>query len=201
FTTVGSAGDKVELTNGTTYAPDDANPAPFPNPLHTATPVVGAAWTTTAAMITQVRTDMGIAFTFLKADPNPGAPTQVMPTQLGGQTLTRGVYKTASNVLLTTGPLHLDAQGDPNSVFIFVIGGTLTIGAPSGAIILDNQAQAKNVYFVTSGLTIIEAGQIVHGNIFATSQVNVLAGANITGRLWAQSDQVTLIGDTVTKAP
>ena len=80
-------------------------------------------------MLTQSKTDLGIAYTFLAANPNPGAPTQVCPTEPGGLTLTRGVYKTAANVTIETGTLYLDAQGDPDSVFIFSIDGTLTTGA------------------------------------------------------------------------
>jgi hypothetical protein len=201
FTPGASAGTFDELTNGMSYASDDANPAPYPYPLHYSTPVVGEPWTTTGAMLTQAKTDLGIAYTFLAADPNPGAPTQVCPIQLGGQVLTRGVYKTAANVEITTGPLYLDAQGDPNSVFIFSIDGTLTTGAPGGNIILGNGAQAKNVYFRSGGATVIGSGTIFYGNIFAWSQVNVLADANITGRLFAVTDQVTLISDIVTKAP
>jgi hypothetical protein len=151
-------------------------------------------------MITQVRTDLGIADTFLAADPNPGAPTQVSPIELGNLVLTRGVYRSASNLSITTGPLHLDAQGDPNSVFIIVTDGTLTTGA-AGSIILDNQAQAKNVYWRSAGITTIAAGTTFYGNVFAVTQVNVLAGANVTGRLFARTDQVTLISDTVTRAP
>ena len=144
---------------------------------------------------------MGIAYTFLAADPNPSAPTQACPAQLGGQTLTRGVYKSSIDVLLTTGPLHLDAQGDPNSVFIITIDGNLTVGAPSGAIILEGGALAKNVYWRVSGITTIEAGIIFYGNVFSWAQINVLAGAQITGRLFSVNEQVTLISDTVTKAP
>jgi hypothetical protein len=200
FTATGPAGDYTQLTNGTSYAFDDANPAPFPNPLHFATPVVGAPWTTTGAMITQVRTDLGIANTFLSAATNPGAPTQVCPTELGGRVLNRGVYLTASNVSITTGPLHLDAQGDPNAVFIFTTDGTLTTGA-LGSIILDNGALAKNVYWRSAGITTIAASTIFKGNVFAATQVNVLDNAIITGRLFAVTGQVTLINDNVTKAP
>jgi len=200
FTPTGPAGDFTELTNGTSYAPDDANPAPFPYPLKSATLVVGDPWATTGTMITQVRTDLGNADTFLAADPNPGAPTQVCPIELGTLVLTRGVYKTAVDVGITTGPLHLDAQGDPNAVFIFSIGGTLTTGA-SGSIVLDNGALAKNVYFRTAGITTIAAGTTFYGNVFANTQVNVLAGANVTGRLFAITDRVTLISNTITKAP
>jgi hypothetical protein len=151
-------------------------------------------------MLTQANTDLGIAATFLAADPNPSASTQVCPLELGTLVLTRGVYKTASNVGITTGSLTLDAQGDSNAVFIFNIGGTLTTGA-SGSIILANGAQAKNVYWRTAGITTIAAGTTFYGNVFATTQINVLAGANITGSLFAITDRVTLISDTVTKAP
>jgi hypothetical protein len=206
FTPAGPAGDYAELKGSTwagmastSYAPADANPAPFPYPLHYATP--HAVYATTGAMLTQAHTDQGIAQTFLNADPNPTATSQVCETELGTLTKTRGVYKTASNVGITTGSLTLDAQGDPNAVFIFVIGGTLTTGAPGGSIVLSNGAQAKNVFWSTAGTTVIGAGTIFYGSVFAATQVNVLAGAQITGSLYAITDRVTLIADTVTKAP
>jgi len=200
FTAGVNAGELTQLTNGLSYAADDTNPAPYAYPLHYSTPVIGAPWTTTGAMLTQANTDLGIADTFLAADPNPNVASQLCPTELGTLVLTRGVYKVASNVGITTGPLHLDAQGDPNAVFIFNIGGTLTTGA-SGSIVLDGGAQAKNVYWRTSGITTIAAGTTFYGNVFATTQVNVLAGAMITGSLFAITDRITLISDTVTKAP
>lgn len=202
FTTVGSQGGFFELTNGLSYAPEDANPLPFPYPLHFATLPVGAPWTSTAAMLTQAKTDLGIANTFLKTDPNPGAATKVCPTQLGGLTLTPGVYYTAASVLITTGALQLDALGDPNAVWIFSIDGSLTTGAPGGNItFVGGVGKAKNVFWRTSTKTIIGAGTTFNGNVFAWTQVQVLAGANVTGSLFALTDQVTLISSTVTKAP
>lgn len=186
FTPGANPGQFTELTNGLSYAHDDTDSS------------LNGGYPSTIAFIDQVRTDLGNAYTFLGADPNPTAPTQVSPTELGTLTLTRGVYKTDSNVGITTGPLYLDAQGDPNSVFIFSIGGILTIGAPSGAIILQNGAQAKNVYFVTGGKTVIEAGRSVYGNIFSFEQINLLDSATITGRLYSVNEQVTLISNAVT---
>jgi len=202
FTPNGSTGNFIELTNGTSFAPEDSNPAPFPYPLHYATPVVGAEWTSTGAMLTQAATDLGIANSFLAADPNPSAATQVCPTELGLQVLTPGVYKTASNVGITTGALQLDALGDPNAVWIFSIDGTLTTGAPGGSIsFVGGVGQAKNVYWRTGGDTVIGANTTFIGSVFAWTQVNVLANANVTGSLFAITDRVTLISDIVTKAP
>jgi len=177
-----------QLTNGLSYAHDDMPPFTYPAP-----------YASTIAFINQVRTDLGVAYTFLAADPNPSAPTQSCPISLAGLTLTRGVYKTASNVTLAGGNLHLDAQGDPNSVFIISIGGNFTTGS-GGNILLENGALAKNVYFRVAGITVIGSASF-YGNVFSWPQVNVLAGANITGRLFSVNEQVTLIADTVTKAP
>ena len=202
FTPNGSTGNFIELTNGTSFAPEDSNPLPFPYPLHYATPVVGAEWTSTGDMLTQAATDLGIANSFLAADPNPSAATQVCPTELGLQVLTPGVYKTASNVGITTGALQLDALGDPNAVWIFSIDGTLTTGAPGGSIsFVNGVGQAKNVYWRTGGDTVIGANTTFIGSVFAWTQINVLANANVTGSLFAVTDRVTLISDIVTKAP
>jgi hypothetical protein len=176
----------TQLTNGLSYAHDDMPPFTYPSP-----------YASTIAFINQVRTDLGVAYTFLAADPNPGAPTQACPISLASLTLTRGVYKTASDVTLAKGNLTLDAQNDPNSVFIISIGGNLTTGS-GGNIILKNGAQASNVFFRVAGITVIGAGTSFYGNVFSWQQVNVLAGANITGRLFSVNEQVTLIADTIT---
>jgi hypothetical protein len=190
FTVGAIAGEFVELTNGISYAPDDVTP-PY---------VVPEPYASMVAFINQVRTDLGIANSFLAADPNPGAPTQVCPIELGTLTLTRGVYKTAENVTIQTGTLTLDGQGDPDSVWIFSIGGTLSTGAPGGSINLINGAQAKNVYWRTAGTTIIGTDTVFQGNVFAWPQVNVLTDAIVTGRLFSVTEQVTLDSNTVTKA-
>ena len=190
FTAGAGAGQYDQLTNGLSYAHDD-----------TASALIPAPYASTIAFINQTRTDLGNAYDFLAADPNPGAATQVCPIELGALTLTKGVYKTAANVGITTGTLTLDAQGDANAVFIFTIDGTLTTGAPGGSIVLINGALAKNVYWRTGGATYIGAGTAFKGNVFAWTQINVLSGASVTGRLFGLTNQVTLIANTVTKAP
>ena len=190
FTTGVNAGEFVELTNGLSYAGDDSTP-PYAVPVPYASMV---------AFINQSRTDLGIAYNFLAADPNPNAATQVLPIELGNLTMTRGVYKTASDVTIQTGTLTLDAEGEADSVFIFTIGGNLTSGAPGGDIVLINGAQAKNVYWRTAGATVIGTDTSFFGNVFAWSQINVLTNASVSGRLFAVTEQVTLDSNAVTKA-
>lgn len=204
-------GEYVEVTGSTwagmastSYAPDDANgtgafgSATFAYPLHYASP--HAVWTTTAAMLTQAGSDETTAYNFLAADPNPGAPTQVCATELGGLTLTRGVYATALNVGITTGTLNLDAQGDPSAVWIFSIAGTLTTAAPGGNIVFVNSiGSAKNVYWRVAGATNIAGGTSFIGNIFDQGTIALTSGATVTGSLFSAAGSVTLIGNTITK--
>ncbi len=209
FTPGTNPGEFTQLANGLSYAPDDSNTiatapysTPYPIPLKTGTVVIGSEWATTLAMIDQSRTDLGIAYTFL-AGTNPTAPTQTLAsTQLGGQTLTAGVYYSAADVLITETPLQLDALGDPNAVWIFTIDGTLTAGAPTGGVeFVGGVGQAKNVFWRTGGDTVIEGGTTFIGNVFANPQVRVLNDAIVTGSLFALTEQVTTGDATITKAP
>ena len=101
-------------------------------------------------------------------------PATSVPANLGGLTLTAGVYKNASALGLT-GALTLNAQGNPNAVFIFQAGSTL-ITASGSAVNLINGAQPCNVYWqigssATLGTTSVFAGNILAYTLpgFATS--------------------------------
>ncbi len=48
---------------------------------------------------------------------------------LGGQTLTPGLYTSTSSLEISSGDLTLDAQGDEDAVFIFQMASTLTTTA------------------------------------------------------------------------
>ena len=50
---------------------------------------------------------------------------------LGGQTLTPGVYCFPGSPATLSGQLVLDPQGDPNAVFVFQVGTALTTAAKS----------------------------------------------------------------------
>jgi hypothetical protein len=157
-------------------------------------------------MLTQAKSDLDAAYTYLANQTLP-APA-ACPAELGGHTLYRGIYLSAVPVTIHTGDLTLDAQGDPDSVWIFQIESTLTTSASGGSIILAHGAQAKNVYFQVAGAgtagTVIgsTAGTHFYGNVLSWKQINVTtSGANVTGRLFSSTAQVTLVGDNITKAP
>ena len=88
------------------------------------------------AVALQAKTDLVTAYN----DAAGRLPALAIPADLGGLTLTSGVYKSASSLGLT-GALTLDAQGNPNAVFVFQAGSTLTTASAS-RVNLINGAQA-----------------------------------------------------------
>jgi hypothetical protein len=129
-------------------------------------------------------------------------PVATVPTELGGTTVVAGVYDSASTTFGITagaGPLVIDGQNDPSSVFIFQAGfnGTgLNVG-PGSTVSLVNGAQACNVFWRVDTANIDTTANF-KGSILALNSITVANGATIEGRLLARNGNVTLINDTIT---
>lgn len=114
------------------------------------------------------------------------ATTGTVAGDLGGQTLTAGVYKSTSSLAIASGNLTLNGGGIPQSVFIFQIASTLTTvlnGSVGGNVILENGANACNIYWqVGSSATL--GGATFYGNVLAYSSITLNA-TTFTGRALA----------------
>jgi type VI secretion system secreted protein VgrG len=115
---------------------------------------------------------------------------------LGGLTTTPGVYHFDSTAQLT-GILTLDAQGDSNARFDFLIGTTLTT-ASSSSIVLLNGAQAGNVYWQVGTSATIGSSTAFDGNILADASITMNDAASLTGRALAMNGAVTLANNVIT---
>jgi hypothetical protein len=116
-----------------------------------------------------------------------------------GRTYNSGVYYTASAFALT-GTMILDAQGNPNAIFIFNIGAALNTAA-SSTVSLVNGAQPGNVYWRVLGAAGTGALANFSGTIIASGAVTLGAGSTLNGRVLS-AGLVTLSSNTViTTAP
>jgi hypothetical protein len=169
---------------GTIYSVDAAGPLP--------------CRVTNGPLMVSAKNDLTAAF----IDAAGRTPTTTVPTELGGTTKIAGVYDSASTTFGISngaGPLILDGQGDPSSVFIFEMGATgtgLTVG-PGSTVSLVNGAQACNVFWRVDTAS-INTTATFKGNVLALTSINVANGANIEGRLLARNGSVSLINDTIT---
>ena len=124
------------------------------------------------------------------------SPSASVGTIGAGQTLTPGVYNATSS-LFVNGALTLDAQGNPDAVFIFQAGSTLITGTGTN-VILTNGAQACNVFWQVGSSATLAPGSTFQGSILALTSISVQTGDTIVGRALARNGAVTLDDDTIT---
>jgi hypothetical protein len=118
-------------------------------------------------------------------------------TDLAGQTFSPGVRTASSSLLLSSGSVTLNAEGDPNAVFIFQIPTTLITGSHT-TVTLINGAQACNVFWQVGSSATLGTGTHFVGTIMAAESITANTDATIHGRLLAQTAAVTLEANTIT---
>lgn len=116
-------------------------------------------------------------------------------TDLVGLTLTAGVYCFSSSAQLS-GALTLDAEGDPDAVFVFQIVSTLTT-ASSASVDVINGGQDCNVFWQVGSSATIGTDTTFVGSILALTSISLNTGASISGRAMAQTGAVTMDANTV----
>jgi hypothetical protein len=124
-------------------------------------------------------------------------PTTAIAADLAGQTLAPGVYNSASSIGLS-GALTLNGDGNPNAIFVFQAGSTLTTGSAS-QINLINGAQSCNVFWQVGSSATLGTGSTFRGTIIALTSITVTTGVTVDGRVLARNGAVTLDTDTITR--
>lgn len=107
---------------------------------------------------------------------------------LGGTTLTPGVYCSATSVGVT-GTVTLNGQGNANARFVIKAGSTLTT---AGSVALTNGTQAKNVWWQVGSSATLGTGSLWRGNIVALTSITLNDNATLLGRALARNGGVTL---------
>jgi hypothetical protein len=138
------------------------------------------------ATAAQAKVDAATAYNFLAAET---CTTNLTGVDLGGLTLMPGVYCFDTSAQLT-GTLNLNAAGDPNAVFVFLIGSTLTT-ATSSAVILSGGSPC-GVYFQVGSSATLGTGTQFAGNIFALTSITMTTGASVSGGSYALNGAVTM---------
>jgi hypothetical protein len=170
------------MVNGAMYASDDIAPPGVP------------------AMLNQAKLDLTAAYLFAEGATSP-APATVAGDQ-GGKTLAPGIYKSTSTLLIQSGDLTLDAQGDVNAVWIFQIASDFTtVGGAGGNVILSGGAQAKNIFWQTGSSATIGDYTSFNGNILALTSITMNSHATVVGRVLARNGAVVLTSTNIITKP
>ncbi|MEV0425488.1 ice-binding family protein, partial [Micromonospora sp. NPDC050495] len=142
------------------------------------------------AVALQAKNDLTTAYN----DAAGRTPFTNLPSELGGSTLTPGVYRIGAAQL--TGTLTLNSQNDPAAVFIFQIASTLVTAANSSVVFI-NGASPCNVYWQVGSSATLGTGTRFMGNILAQTSITMNTGATLQGRALAQTGAVTLDTNTI----
>jgi hypothetical protein len=147
----------------------------------------------TSINLTTAVNDMTTAYNDAAGRPTPNF-SELSTGNIGGKTLTEGLYKWTNTV---TVPTNLIISGSATDVWIFQIAGDLTVS--SGVkITLSGGAQAKNIFWQVAGTASIGTTAQFNGVILSKTGITFATGATLTGRALAQT-AVILDENIVTK--
>jgi hypothetical protein len=158
---------------GKIYAADMANPTP--------------------TNLTTAVNDMITAYISAAGRPSPDF-SELGTGNIGGKTLTPGLYKWTSTVSM---PTDVTISGNANDVWIFQISGDLTMSS-AVKINLNGGAQAKNIFWQVAGQVSVGTTAHFEGIILSLTGITFQTGASINGRALAQT-AVILDSNAVTK--
>jgi len=139
--------------------------------------------------------DLTTAFTTL--GPTLPCTQDLTGTNLGGLTLTPGVYCFSTSAQLT-GVLTLNSLGNPNAVWVFRTGSTLTTASGSSVVFIGGNACGAQ-WRIGSSATLGTTTNF-SGNILAQDSITLNTGATLTGRALARTGAVTLDGNNITNS-
>jgi len=123
-------------------------------------------------------------------------PFTTIGRELGGQTLKPGYYHSDSGFLIT-GTLTLDAQGDPDGVFVFQTGSSTLITASGSNVVLTGSARYCRVFWQVGSSATLGTNSHFVGHIFALTSIAAQTGATVQGQLLARNGAVTLDTNTI----
>jgi hypothetical protein len=148
------------------------------------------------AVANQAQTDLGAAF---DSAADIACGTNLTGQNLGGLTLTPGVYCFDSSAALT-GTLTLNLQGNANAFFLFKIGSTLTTASGSNVVLTNSGGTTcpPNLFFRVGSSATFGTGSSFTGNVLALTSITLTTGASLNGRALARNGAVTLDTNQVT---
>ncbi|HMI05276.1 MAG TPA: LruC domain-containing protein [Pedobacter sp.] len=157
----------------------------------------GAIYSGAASIAGAAQASAAAVFKNITSQPVPAGNNltgKVLGETAGALILKPGIYSFDSSAQLNA-TLTLDDTGDPNAVFIFKIGSTLTTASYS-KVIMKSGGKGPNVFWQIGSSATIGTYTNFTGNIIATASITMTTGAITTGRLFALNAAVTMDTNT-----
>lgn len=117
---------------------------------------------------------------------------------IGGLTLTPGLYKSTSSLAISSGDVTFDAKGNSNAVFIIQIASAFT--TTSGRkVFLAGGAQASHIFWQVGSSATFGTTSALKGTFLVMQSISFNTGATLDGRALTRTGAVTMSGNTIVK--
>jgi Ice-binding-like len=117
---------------------------------------------------------------------------------IGGLTLTAGLYKSTSSLAISSGDLTFDAKGNAGAVFIIQIASALTTTSDR-KVILSGGALAANIFWQVGSSATFGTTSVFKGTVLAMESITFNTGATLDGKALARTGNVTMAGNTIVR--
>lgn len=148
------------------------------------------------AIATQAKMDLTAAYN--NAAGRTATDIVTLSGNIGGLTLTPGLYKSTSSLAISSGDLTFDAKGNANAVFIIQIASSLT--TTSGRkVFLAGGASAANIFWQVGSSATFGTTSAFKGTVMAMQSITFNTGATLNGKALARSGAIVMAGNTIVK--
>lgn len=148
------------------------------------------------AAASQAKTDLTTAYN--NALSRTCSDMVTLSGNIGGLTLTPGLYKSTSSLALSSGNLTFDAKGNASAVFIIQIASALTVTS-GRQVILAGGAVASNIFWQVGSSATFGTTCVFQGTVMVMQSITLDTGATLDGMALASTGGVTMAGNTITK--
>lgn len=148
------------------------------------------------AIATQAKLDLTTAYN--DAAGRTSTDIVTLSGNMGGLTLTPGLYKSTSSLAISSGDLTFDAMGDANAVFIIQMASSFT--TTSGRqIILAGGALASNIFWQVGSSATFGTTSVLKGTFLVKQSITFNTGATLEGRAFTSIGAISMAGNTIVK--
>lgn len=148
------------------------------------------------AVATQAKLDLTIAYN--DAAGRSSVDIVTLSGNIGGLTLTSGLYKSTSSLAISSGDLTFDAKENANAVFIIQVASSFTVTS-GRQVFLKGGAKAENIFWQIGSSATFGTTSVFKGTIMAMQSITFSTGASLDGKALARTGAVVLAANTIVK--